>query len=464
MASFKDIVSSRRTPLLLLSLATISLLLIEALRDSSHHHHAHSHAPPSYSDIGPMGFPSKIPDQIILNLTEDPLHSVAVNWRTDASIDFGEVQVSEALHNATFQDKARIIPAKSEHFVNQFQDEPKVEAYYHSAIIDDLRRGVQYVYRVGADSLWSEWFQIKMPDPKRKSLSFIYFGDAQNDVKSHWSRVIREAFRKMPNVDFMLHAGDLINYANRDLEWAEWFHAGGFIHAMVPSIMTPGNHEYYRGRLSAHWKPQFNLPANGPTNLAETCYQINYPQVKLVSLNAEMIGRMDAKGITQVRWLDSILTHDPRKWTALTLHYPLFSTSEERDNPELRAILKPTIDRHGVDIVLQGHDHAYGRGFMRNEPSGVKTRDPISGTMYVVSVSGPKMYEISEKMWMQRKGGSTQLFQIITIDGNTLSYEAFAADGSLYDAFDIVKKSKQGNVVYDRAPATPERINRQATK
>jgi len=111
---------------------------------------------------------------------------------------------------------------------------------------------------------------------------------------------------------------------------------------------------------------------------------------------------------------------------------------------------------------LQGHDHAYGRGLVQNTTSGTNQRDKVSGTMYVVSVSGPKMYEIGEGTWMQRKAGSTQLFQIITVKGNTLSFEAHTAKGELYDAFDLIKKSRQGNVLINRIPANmPERINRQ---
>ncbi|MGK0493940.1 MAG: hypothetical protein ACJAU2_000316 [Maribacter sp.] len=45
----------------------------------------------------------------------------------------------------------------------------------------------------------------------------------------------------MPDVDFMLHAGDLINHSEANVEWGEWFHAEGHIHATVPSIMTPGS-------------------------------------------------------------------------------------------------------------------------------------------------------------------------------------------------------------------------------
>ena len=93
--------------------------------------------------------------------------------------------------------------------------------------------------------------------------SFIYFGDAQNSVLSHWSRVVRAAYKQAPHAAFSIHAGDLVNTAHRDREWAEWFKAGGWIHASVPSIPVPGNHEYGKvtiddekkaNRLSLQWR------------------------------------------------------------------------------------------------------------------------------------------------------------------------------------------------------------------
>ena len=77
-----------------------------------------------------------------------------------------------------------------------------------------------------------------------KHFSFLYFGDAQNDIKSKWSRTIRQAYSDLPKADFMIHAGDLININKRDQEWGEWFYAGGWIYQNIPSILTPGNHEY----------------------------------------------------------------------------------------------------------------------------------------------------------------------------------------------------------------------------
>ncbi len=403
-------------------------------------------------------FPTSTPDRIILNLTNDPTHSVAVNWRTDTTITTSKVQIAQATHGPEFTKQTHDVLGQRETLVYKPENDPEIAATYHSATIDNLLPGEKYVYRVGSEQGWSEWFQIQMPEPDKK-ISFVYFGDAQNDIKSMWSRVIRQAYKSVPDVDFMLHAGDLINRFDRDIEWGEWFFAGSFIHAMVPSVMTPGNHEYKNMVLSPQWKKQFNLPKNGPAGLEELCYQVNYPNLKIVSLDAEQIDESPEYKMAQYDWLDSILTYDPRQWTAITFHYPIFSTKPNRDNVEFRDAFKPIFDKHKVDIILQGHDHAYGRGMVSNVPTGNLVNEKTFGTMYVVSVSGPKMYDVSEDPWMDRRAGNTQLFQIITIESDTLTYGAFTATGELYDAFELVKTNNGPNKLINKTPDFPERVN-----
>jgi acid phosphatase type 7 len=403
-------------------------------------------------------FPTAVPDRVILNVTETPETSVAVNWRTDPTQAQGEVQWAEATAGPQFLKAAHTVSAKTE-FLSVQNDEAIIEANYHAARIESLQPGKTYVYRVGFGDHWSEWYQFKTPDSK-KSLSFLYFGDAQNDLKSMWSRVIREAYKQMPQVDFLLHAGDLINRSNEDIEWGEWFQAGSFIHATVPGLMTPGNHEYAKGViLSPQWKKQFNLPTNGPKGLDETCYQINYSNLKVVSLDAEQIDESESYARQQAAWLDSLLTHDPRPWTVVTLHYPLYSTKPNRDNVELRNRFKPIFDKHRVDLVLQGHDHAYGRGSVSNAPTTSKNRKKVSSTVYVVSVSGPKQYEVSDDPWMDRRAQNTQLFQLITLEGNDLLYRAFTAAGELYDSFSLEKGRDGMNTLTNKIPDVAEKLD-----
>jgi len=414
-------------------------------------------------------FPSKTPDRVIANLTVDPAHSIAVNWRTNQQIDSSFVEIAVATDGPEFLlEDIRKVKAVSQEFENQNWKEPLVKATFHSAVIAALKPNTTYIYRVGNgsrnDDFWSEWYQITTAhDDLDAPFSFIYFGDAQNSVKSMWSRVIRNSYRQFPEVDFMLHAGDLINDRDANKEWGEWFHAGSFIHATIPSIMTPGNHEYRDGVLSSLWRPQFTLPENGPTDaVKETCYAIDYQNMKLISIDAQGFGESEEAKNAQVQWLDSVLSSNTKKWTTITLHYPIFSTAKGRDNRELREALQPLMDKYKVDLVLQGHDHTYARGFVKNEGKGL----PIvknAGTIYAVSVSGPKMYESKDQDWMVRRGEYTQLFQIISVSKDRIKYGAYTPVGTLYDAFELVKKDGKKQLI-NKMPDTPIRLKKDFVK
>ena len=90
-----------------------------------------------------------------------------------------------------------------------------------------------------------------------------------------------------------------------------------------------------------------------------------------------------------------------------------------------------------MDLVLTGHDHSYGRGMASDNP------DIKPSIVYVVSVSGPKLYEAGDKEWMQQKGSFLQLYQNIRINDKVLEYEAFTASGKLFDKF-VLKKQRSG--------------------
>jgi hypothetical protein len=399
---------------------------------------------------------SPVPDRIILNVTEDPAHSMAVNWRTGTMVNKGVAEIALA-QDSPFITESKRISARTELLTNVYEGEPTVTAHYHSVMFSDLQPGTKYMYRVGDGETWSEWFHFKTAEGKGKPFSFIYLGDAQNNIKSLWSRVIREAYAKDPNAGFILYAGDLINRDGRDVEWQEWFEGGAFIHASIPNAMTPGNHEYSREMvLDPHWRPQFNLPQNGIKGLEETCYFFDYNDIRVISIDSDMSDEFDWAESGQAQWLDSVLSHNDKKWTALMLHYPFYSTKPSRDNPELRALFGPILEKHQVDIVLQGHDHAYGRG-MQDIPSFI---DPAkkTNTMFVVSVSGPKMYDLADRSWMSRRAAKTQLYQILRIDGDRLNYKAFTATGELYDEFDLIKRTDAPNKLIDKTPAVAERL------
>ena len=100
-------------------------------------------------------FPTIFPDRIILNLTNDPTHSVAVNWRTDTLIMQSLIEVANATHGPEFIANSRQVGGQIERLTYQPENDLEVSAHYHSGIIDGLEPGEKYVYRVGSDTAWS---------------------------------------------------------------------------------------------------------------------------------------------------------------------------------------------------------------------------------------------------------------------------------------------------------------------
>lgn len=399
--------------------------------------------------------PSPVPDRIVLNLTDQPATSIAITWRTAITVQSGFVQIALADPSPDFRENAKPYKAESTAFLSDQNG-----ASYHSVRIDGLQPNTSYAYRVGDNIHWSEWNHFQTATTGDRKLSMLYFGDAQNELKSMWSRVVRGAYKTIPEADFWLHAGDLVNIANSDREWGEWYEAAGWINRTTPSISTPGNHEYGKNPdgkrgLSRHWRKTFNLPINGPEGLEETVFYLDYEHVRIISLNTPaFLGDAGARK-AQIEWLKKVLDENPQTWTLVTMHHPVYSSKFGRQNDLLQAEVQPILEQYKVDLVLQGHDHTYSRG--TNIPLG-KRKKTLDGPMYVVSVSGPKMYDLGLEDWVQRAASNTQLYQAIDINDDVLSYQAYTATGELYDAFELKKnKKEQGpNIFKEMAPENVE--------
>jgi hypothetical protein len=230
---------------------------------------------------------------------------------------------------------------------------------------------------------------------------------------------------------------------------------------MVPSFATTGNHEYSGATLSPQWNRAFAWPQNGPSQgssvvvdaLKGTAFSTDFQGVRFISMNSNTGAVPSANRAeflsVQAQWLEGLLQNNPNKWTVVTFHHPMFSNEPARNNPTQRAAWLPILERYGVDLVLQGHDHSYARG---NLVAGSSSQGG-NGTMYVVSVSGPKMYGADNSNWvengaLQRKMlTNTQLWQVISVDGDKLTYKAKTATGRLHDQFTIDKPAGQAKII-----------------
>ncbi len=389
-------------------------------------------------------------DRIVLSPAADAARGAGVAWRTDTRQTAAEAQIAEEIDGPLLGFTARTVAGTTAPIQNE-----NGQALYHQVRFDRLKPDTRYVYRVRAADGWSEWLPFRTAKAGFAPFRFIYLGDTQNDILEIGSRVIRSAFKEAGPVALVVHAGDLVAQREvkvHDDEWGEWTEAGGRAFAMTPQLPATGNHEYVdhilpggeESRvLGPHWALQFALPDNGADGVKATSYFVDYQGVRFIVLDGT--AALDLGGLeAQTRWLDATLASSPARWNVALFHQPIYTCARPQDTEELKAAWKPIFDARNIDLVLQGHDHCYGRV---SNPAGAEASRADSaagrpqGPVYVVSVTGSKMYGLNDRADTQpvRAAENTELYQLIDVEADRLSFRAFTATGQLYDAFTLTR-------------------------
>ena len=388
-----------------------------------------------------------LPDRIVLSPGADPSREMSVAWRTDAGQPTAVAELARAVASPTLDLSARTVEGASAPI-----ETTNGAAVYHQVRFSGLEPDVVYAYRVKGSAGWSEWLQFRTAAATNRPFTFLYFGDTQNGILSLGARTIREAFRSTAAPALAVHAGDLVaqrDDMDHDDEWGEWTAAGGHSFAMTPQAPAPGNHEYTDDdlgprRIGPHWAKQFALPRNGAQGAEATTYYFDWQGVRFVMLDgtrATDLGGLDA----QTAWADAVLAAPGPRWRVAVFHQPVYSCARPKDTVALRDAWVPLFERRRVDLVLQGHDHCYGRWTdVNGRVAGGKARaaGKAQGPVYMVSVAGKKMYGLNDRASWQpdRVAEDTQMYQVVRVDTDTIAVESRMATGDLYDAFALEKR------------------------
>ncbi len=406
--------------------------------------------------VGPVTS-EHVPQRVLLGITEDPAHSQIVTWRAATPVESPQAQIASWSGSPSFGKSAVTVKAHAE----QFTTGSGSKVVHYAAKFTNLEPGKHYGYRVGDGTTWSEWFHIRTASEKADPFRFIFLGDAQSDVKSLWSRTVREAFKTAPDASLVLHAGDLINDGFDDGLWGEWSDGIGFIGAMLPNLPAVGNHDMNQPKgapglpkaVYPLWKAHFALPQNGPADaplLEGEAYWVDYQGVRFICIEGNAYSREnydpEVKKFVQkkqIEWVERLLAKNPNRWTIMLHHEPMYGVGNNPDNPELRDAFLALYDKYHVDLVLQGHDHVYARSHKLAGGKIVGAGDP--GTVYVVSVSGPKMYPFNPKykVLMKKVVPDTQMFQVAEVTGDHIRLDSYSTGGERVDGFEL-KKNRDG--------------------
>ena len=392
-----------------------------------------------------------VPERMILTWSGDPSTTQSVTWETATALTSPQGQVAKMSPSPKFESGAVTV-------AGTVTSAGATDPGHYAVTFTGLEPGAHYLCRVGDGKSWSEWNAFRTASAKPEPFRFLYVGDAQNSIKSLWSRTIRAAYAAAPDARFIASTGDLVAEGHDVRLWNEWCDAQGFISATMPSLPVVGNHDLHRApgspdsktvlSVSPLWHMLFTLPDNGPDapEMKGQSYFMDYQGARFVVLDSNVFSNEEFDAAAkqriwnaQLTWLNKVLANNPNRWTIVLQHQALYSMAQGRDYREMRGALGPLYEKHGVDLVLLGHDHLYSRSHKVAQGQVVDPGAP--GIVYAISVSGPKMYKIDEpnRKLMALVVDQTQCFQVIDVAPDTLRYAAYAADGAIVDRFELRK-------------------------
>ncbi|MBA0051749.1 metallophosphoesterase family protein [Streptomyces sp. AJS327] len=351
-----------------------------------------------------------------LALGADPRTEMRVSWQVPLPVRGPYLRLGRAPWDLGERIEAEVRELRTPSLA---KDLPEVEQYYLHVALDGLRPDTTYYYGVGhegfdpatAERVSTLGSFTTAPKGSGDPFVFTAFGDqgVSYDALANDQLILGQ------NPAFHLHAGDIC-YADSTGKgnssdtydarvWDQFLAQTESVAARVPWMVTTGNHDmeaWYSpngyGGQSARW----SLPENGPdSRKAPGVYSFVYGNVGVVALDANDVSYQIRanKGHTdgaQTRWLDRTLrelrARDGVDFIVAFFHHCAYATGLHASDGGVRDEWVGLFEKHGVDLVVNGHNHVYERtdpvkgGKGTRKLSFGETTDPTrDGIVYVTA-------------------------------------------------------------------------------
>jgi acid phosphatase type 7 len=251
------------------------------------------------------------------------------------------------------------------------------ERIYHEVKITGLRPETKYYYSVDGTSkgIENQYF-ITPPEAGRSVPVRIWtisdFGQTNsNDNKRRLETV--DQWKSFNNNNY--HANFVLSLGDQSEDDAVYQIQHNYFSQLEnvlknsPLYTTIGNHDNHDSLLN--YLRTFDLPsgaeAGGVSSGTEKYYSFDYSDIHVVVLCTEIYADSGFKA--QVEWLKKDLTQNKKKWLIACMHQPLQSggyhpTDENESAQRRRNTWLTVLEDHGVDLILQGHNHVYERSYL----------------------------------------------------------------------------------------------------
>ena len=288
----------------------------------------------------------------------------------------------------------------------------------HTAMLSGLRPGQTYDYAItDGNARQAGSFRAALPKDTTQPFRFAVYGDNRSFPQRH-AAVVKTLLSEMP-LDFVVDTGDLVaNGAAWPLWKKEFFGPAAAMLSRTAIWPVRGNHEG-NGPL---YPALFGLQPAAPY------YSFDYGNVHIVAVDSGIDEK--AADPEMLAWLEKDLAATKAEWKLVAYHRPTFDIRDSRATWGQKDLL-PILERHGVDMVVNGHTHIYQR-FVPIGPAGGK---PI--VHVTAGGGGAPSYPIFPSPILAKAYSGLHCC-IFRVAGNRLEMKTLLPDGQLLDELTLV--------------------------
>jgi Purple acid Phosphatase, N-terminal domain/Calcineurin-like phosphoesterase len=361
----------------------------------------------------------------------DPTTSMFVSWSAGSASTPGSaprplVRWGLTKHYGRTQDAEGVtVPIPSPTYYTQPSGDVDDTVYLHT-LLEGLEPNTTYHYSVSNDGGRSWFGDTTFSTGQRGYPDFRWVGTGDQSISDSSSLPNAQVLASF-NPQFTVIAGDL-SYASGGVllppreagvvqgqpgyspaSWDQYFNIFGLNAAQsIPWLIGVGNHEMepladdgYAG-VRARFPRHYDHTSGSPVTSTFTYGNVAFVQLDGNDLSAEISNNNNYTEGRQTAWLDRTLAHyrAPRSgvdFIVVSFHNCAFcSNTTHGSDGGIRTVWQPILDRHKVDLVLNGHVHAYERSYpVRGNTvasgvggSGGTVYPEIHGTTYICAGNG----------------------------------------------------------------------------
>jgi len=305
--------------------------------------------------------------------------------------------------------------------------------YQYQADLTGLQAGTTYRYQIVQDGqvLAADPVQNSFHTPTTGDFSFLVMGDS--GVDSPEQIALLQQMSAETNISKLIHVGDLAYMSGTFAQFeSNYFALYAPLMSRLPFFTAPGNHEYLTDSAAPYLAVNVAPVCGVPSQDVGRYYSFDWGDAHFVSLDSNILG--GEAGARMLAWLDADLAATKKYWKIAFIHHPPYPTGAHLGDPLCALVeqtVNPIVERHGVQLVLAGHEHGYERSFPL--VGGQKVDASVPSTTYLITGGGGASLENVGALPQCVLSVSTHNYLRVDVAGTALTFSAIGLGGAVLD-------------------------------